>query len=372
MINSRSSNLTIDLSALVHNLSQIRLLTGQDTKIMGIVKSDAYGHGLVSVSKTLEKNNIDCLGVAHLHEALKLRKNGIKLPIMILCGINTRDECYEVVKNKLSPFLFEPIVIKILSQESMRQGKKTHIYLKIDTGMGRLGIPHDETGSFIESIMPLKGLCLEGLSSHLSSADEPSGNFTETQIRHFEKAIEVGRSMGLRLHFNNLANSAGIMAYRKARFNMVRPGIMLYGGLPSPGFRTSVPLRPVMHFKGQVLQVRDLPGNTPLSYGRTYYTKGPRKTAILSAGYGDGLPRNMSNKGKVLIKGKRVPIVGTICMNITICDITGLKGVKSGDESTFLGSQGKETITGDDIGRWADTISYDIFCSIGQRNIKEY
>lgn len=178
--------------------------------------------------------------------------------------------------------------------------------------------------------------------------------------------------MGLGLPLNNLANSAGIIGYKEAHLGMIRPGITLYGGLPSPEYKSPVTLKPVMHFNGRIQQIRDLPDKTPVSYGRTYHTKGLRRLAVLSAGYGDGLPRSMSNIGDALIKGKRVPIVGTICMNLTICDITGIDYVKPGEPVVFLGSQGHETITGDDLARWSGTISYEVFCSIGQRNRKEY
>ena len=366
------NSLVIDLSALVHNLRQVRMLTGQATGIMGIVKSDAYGHGLFPVSQMLERDKIDCLGVAYLHEALELRKRGIRLPIVILCGIRTRDECHEVVEKGLTPVIFDLAVAEILDQESARLGKKTHIHLKVDTGMGRLGISHKETGPFVQRIMALKNLELEALTSHLSSADERGGDFTGIQIRRFEKAIEAGRSMGLDLPFNNLGNSAAIMAHKKAHFEMVRPGIMLYGGLPSPGFASPVTLRPAMYFKGRIQQVRDFPDQSPISYGRTYYTKGPRQIAILSIGYGDGLPRSMSNTGNVLIGGKKVPVAGRICMNLTVCDITGLEDINAGDEVVFLGHQGQEVITGDDVAGWSGTISYEVFCSIGQCNGKAY
>lgn len=208
--------------------------------------------------------------------------------------------------------------------------------------------------------------------SHLSSADDCESDFTNVQIDKFEKAIRVAQSMGLDLPHNNLANSAGIMAYKNAHFNMVRPGIMLYGGLTSPGFKTPVPLKPVMHFKGRILQMRNLEAQVPVSYGRTYHTDGPRRIAILAAGYADGLPRSLSNRGSVLINNKKVPIIGTVCMNLTICDITDLKDISTGAEVVFLGTQGGETITGDDLAAWAGTISYEIFCSIGSHNKKDY
>ena len=371
MIN-RPNTITIDLSALAHNFCQVKSLTSQGTRIMGIVKADAYGHGLLPISQTLERNKIHCLGVAYLHEALELRKGGIKVPIVILCGIKTRDEAIEVVEKDLIPVVFDLMAAEILAQECARQGKMARIHVKVDTGMGRLGIPHGEVQPFIQKILALKNLDIEALMSHLSCADEREGDFTLTQIRNFETAITRGRSLGLRLPLNNLANSAGIIAHKKTHFEMVRPGIILYGGLPGPEFMSPVSLKPVMQFKGRILQIRDLPGNTPVSYGRTYYTLKPSRIAVISAGYGDGVPRSMSNRGNVLIRMKKASIVGTICMNLTICDITDIPGVEAGDEAIFLGTQGRETITGDDIAKWAGTISYEVFCSIGQRNKKEY
>ncbi len=369
----RSPNkVSIDLSALARNLHQIRTLVSEDTRIMGVVKTDAYGHGMLEVARSLEENGVDCLGTAYLHEALDLRKGGVRLPIVILCGIRTREEAHEVLEKGLIPVLYDLAVVETLYQESAKPGKMARIYLKVDTGMGRLGIPHNDIGPFLQQIAPLRKLHIEGLSSHLSTADEPEGRFSEDQAEKFEKAISIGRSMGLDLPLNNMANSAGIMCHEKTHFNMVRPGIMLYGGLPSPDFINPRPLTPVMHFKAQVLQVRELPGETPISYGRTYYTEGPCRIAVVSAGYGDGLSRNLSNRGKVLIKGKKAAIVGAVCMNLTVCDITGIKEVQPGDEVVFLGSQGGESITGDDIARNAGTISYEVFCSIGRKNIREY
>jgi alanine racemase len=371
-MNHQPNSVRIDLSALAHNLRQVRTIVPEETRIMGIVKSDAYGHGLAPISKALEKDGVDCLGVAHLPEALELRKQGIKIPIVVLCGIQTEDESRQIVENELSPVLFDPAAAEMLNKQSAGKGTGTPVFLKVDTGMGRLGISHWEAGPMLRKIAALKNLEIKGLVTHLGSADERASDFTNNQMAIFEKTIERGRSLGLALPLNSIANSAGIMGYEKARVGMVRPGIMLYGGRPSPECESPVLLRPVMHFKGRIIQIRDVPGKTPISYGRTYYTNGPSRIAILSAGYGDGLPRRMSNAGQVLIGGKRAPIVGTVCMNLTVCDITALKGLKPGDEAVFLGSQGRETITGDDMATWAGTISYEIFCSIGQQNRKEY
>jgi len=366
------NSVTIDLSALAGNLDQVRDLVGKDTRIMGVVKSDAYGHGLLEVGQALERRGVDCLGVAYLHEALELREEGARVPIVILCGIRTREESRQVVEKGLTPVLFDLAVAEILSQECHKQGKRVKIHLKVDTGMGRLGIADTEIGPFIQKIIAFNNLDIEALTSHLSVADEEDKRFTEQQIERFNTAISVGRSLGLRLPLNNMANSAGIMRHKRAHLAMVRPGIMLYGGLPSPEFISAVSLMPVMNLKAQVVQVRDLSDQTPVSYGRTYHTEGRRTIAVLSAGYADGLPRSLSNKGVVLVGGKKAPIIGTVCMNLTVCDITGHEGVKPGDEAVFLGSQAGELITGDDIAGCAGTISYEIFCAIGRKHIRNY
>lgn len=371
MIRSPNS-VKIDLTALVYNLNQVKKLVSPQTRIMGIVKSDAYGHGLVRVAQVLEKNGVYSLGVALLWEALELRKNGIKLPIMVLCGIQTRKEAEEVVDKALTPVIYDMASAELLAQEGAAKGQRIHIQLKVDTGMGRLGVPHSDAGPFMTKIKGFHWLKLDGLTSHLSSADKPNSDFTKGQIKNFKKAVDTGRTMGLDLPLNNLANSAGIMAHRDSHFNMVRPGIMLYGGLPSPEFPFPLSLKPVMSLKGHIIQIRDLPDNTPVSYGQSYYTDGPRKVAVVSAGYGDGLPRSLSNRGKVLVGKKRVAIIGLVCMNMITCDVSGIKGIAPGDEVVLLGTQGKENITGDEMARWSNTISYEIFCSIGQRANKEY
>lgn len=362
----------IDFSALEHNLIQVRNLIGPRVAIMGVVKADAYGHGLVPISRALQRMGVESLGVAHLHEALALRENGLDLPLFILSGIQTRDEAVAVVERALSPVIFDVSAAESIADECTRRGTKMSVYLKVDTGMGRLGIPHGEVGSFLERIMPFKSLHPEGLISHLSSADDPDVAFTEAQIKNFKKAVEIVRSMGFPLPLNSLANSAGVMVHREAHFDMVRPGIMLYGGLPFPDFPSPVRLRPVMTFKGAVIQVREMAEGLPISYSRTYHTKRDEKIAVLSSGYGDGLPRSLSNRGQVLIRGRRAGIVGRVCMNLTMVDVSAIGGVSPGDEAIFLGCQGQACITGDEVARWAETIAYDVFCSIGQRSTRFY
>jgi alanine racemase len=370
---SESPNrLTIDLAALGRNLTRVKEQITPNTKVMGIVKSDAYGHGLVPVARALEKEGADCLGVAFIGEALKLRSAGIALPIIVLSGLQNTDDARNTAQNGLTPVISDYSSAGILDREGSRLGKKIPVHIKIDTGMGRLGIPHTETGAFLERIIPFDHIDIEGLCSHLSSADEAESGFTRMQIRYFREAILTGRSLGLNLPLNHLANSAGIMAYKDSHFNMVRPGIMLYGGYPSPDFRTTVRMEAVMKFSASVLQVRDFPEDTPLSYARTYRTKGQEQVAVVSAGYGDGLSRHLSNRGWTLIKGRKAPVLGRICMNMLLCNVSGIAGVLTGDEVVLLGSMGNEMITGDDLALWGDSISYEIFCSLGCRHDKVY
>ena len=366
------NKLTVNLDSLIYNLDQIKNCTGKDTKIMGIVKSDAYGHGLVPVSKTLENKGVYCLGVSFIKEAIELRKAGIRIPVIILCGIKTDEEAEAVIENVLTPVIFDSGSAEKLDRMAGAKGKKVKVHIKIDTGMGRLGIGHKKATGFLKEINKLSFLETEALMSHLSSADEEDRVFTQGQIEKFNNiVVEAGR-MGMDLKLNHLANSAGTVAYRDSHFDMIRPGIMLYGGLPAPGFKTDIKLRQVMGLKCRILQIRNFEDKTPVSYGRTYYTEGAKKIAIVSAGYADGIPRYLSNRGKVLVGGKPCDITGNICMNMLACDITGIENIMPGDECVVMGTQEKESITGDYIADLCKTISYEIFLSMGRSLEREY
>ena len=372
IMNSSPNTVRINLSALQHNLFKVREFVGKQTRIMGMVKSDGYGHGLVQVARELEKLQIESLGVDYIPEAIKLRAEGIKIPVVLLLGISTSEEAKKVVDYSLTPVVFDVESARLISEEGKKSGRSISVFVKIDTGMGRLGIDFKETGPFLEQLLSIKRIKIQGLFSHLSAADQEDTLFTETQIKHFKEAISVGKRLGLELTMNNLANSAGIIGYKEAHFDLVRPGIMLYGGLPCPDFADPPALEHLMTFYSSVVQVREVRGGTPISYGRTFYTDGAKKIAIISAGYGDGLSRAMSNTGQVLIHGEKAPIIGRVCMNLTIADVTSIKDIKKGDKVLFLGEDKGNRITADDMARWANTISYEIFCSLGSRNTREY
>jgi len=366
------NKLTIDLGSLAFNLEQLKRYTAKGTKIMGVVKSDAYGHGLVPVSKALEKSGVSCLGVSYIEEALELRKAGIRTPIIVLCGIETDKEAEAAVEHLLTPVIFELRSAEKLEKIAAAKDRKVKVHVKIDTGMGRLGISCNEAAGVLQEIMKFRFLETEGLMSHLSSADEEDPAFTQNQIVKFKDMVSEARRMGMDIKLNHLANSAGIVTYKDSHFDMVRPGIMLYGGLPSPGFKTEAELKPVMSLKGRVLQIRNFEDKTPVSYGRTYYTDGAKKIAVISAGYADGIPRCLSNRGKVLVGGKHADITGNICMNMLACDVTGIDNIRTGDECVIMGAQGGETVTVDHIAGLCSTISYEIFLSMGCSLKREY
>lgn len=356
----------IDHAALRHNLMQVRSLIPSGTGITAVVKADAYGHGMVEAARTLEAAGAERLAVAHLAEGVRLRKAGVRRPVVVLCGIRSRDEAGAVLDHDLIPVLPEPGPAGVLSDEGRRRRQRSRVQLKIDTGMGRLGVPAAGAGAFVDEVLKLDGLNAEGLMSHLSSADEPDRGFTEAQIRAFEDALEAARERGMGTRASSLANSAGTLGYPEAHFGMIRPGILLYGGSPSPELLPSIALEPAMTLKATVLQVRDFPGGAPISYGRAYTTADPEKIAVISAGYSDGLPRSLSNRGQVLIRGQRAPIRGRICMNLTMADVSRLPEIRPGDEAVFLGRQGDEVLTGDEVAGACGTISYEIYCTVGR------
>lgn len=368
----QSVRLTVDLSAIRKNFRVLRSLLGPAVAIMGVVKSDAYGHGILRVARVLEDEGAEYLAVAYLEEAIVLRNGGIKAPLVILCGLTGRGEFQEAVERGLIPVLYDLEAIAELSSAAQRIGRQASFQLKIDTGMGRLGISPDDVARFIEVIKQSRGLRLQALMSHLSSAEDPDGHFTMFQLDRFEDALNIAGSSGLDLSCSSIANSAGVLLHPETRLAMVRPGILLYGYGPVRADAMK-DILPAMRFTGRILQTKLLEKGSPVSYERTYYTSSPKRIAITTGGYGEGLMRAMSNKAGALIGGRKVPVIGAVCMNMTICDITELPVIPAaGDEVVFIGAQGEEKITAEDLAKWSSTISYEILCSIGQRHKKEY
>jgi alanine racemase len=359
----------IDLNALRYNYLQVKRRVGKTTKILAIVKADAYGHGAQMISQELEKLKVDFLGVALLEEALELRRAGIKTPIVVLGGIYP-GQADEIVKHELRPTIFDLTIARELNQTALKRKSKVKVHVKIDTGMGRLGILPEESHEFFNRLKELTYLEIEGIISHLSVAsqgNDAEAGFTRQQFECFHRVIDDCRKAGINPPLLHLANSAAIIKGNLGQFTLVRPGIMLYGSHPSPPFADTIHLKPVMNLKSRVLQLKILPRGHSVSYGRTFIC--PRKTlvAVIPVGYADGYSRLLSNCGEILIRGKRAPVIGVVCMDLTMADVTDLGGVKAKDEVVLIGKQGDESITAEEVAEKTGTISYEVLCRIGQR-----
>ncbi len=361
----------IDLNAIRHNLVEIRRLVGSAVEIMAVVKADAYGHGAVKTAQTALQSGANWLGVALPEEGIALRKAGITAPILVFSPLQT-DQAEVMAGFDLTPTIcmLEPAVA--LSRAATAMGKKLSFHVKIDTGMGRIGVPANEGIVFIKKIVSLPGLIFDGAFSHLATADEHDKEYAKYQIKNFNKVIVDLKTEGLLPPKAHLANSAAIIDLPLAYYNLVRPGIILYGMYPSTEVEVDkVQLKPAFSLKTRVVFIKRVSPGTAVSYGRKYIAS--QKTTIITIpiGYADGWTRRLSGKAEVLISGKRFPIVGTICMDLCMVDV-GDEPVEIGQEVVLIGSQGSESITADEISEHLGTINYEVTCMISDRVPRRY
>ncbi len=364
----------IDLDAIAFNMRNIRNITDKNTKIMGIVKADAYGHGAVETAKVILYNGADCLGVAIAEEGIQLRKNNIYVPILIL-GYTPKSMMSEVVKYDLIQTVFSYETALQLSQYAVSLGKVAKIHIKIDTGMGRIGFfPNDETIEIVHKISKLPNIEINGIFTHFSTADELNKDFTNLQYKKFKYIIDKLEKSGISFKVKHCSNSAAIMDLGNFGFNMVRPGVIIYGLYPSNEVNKKVlNLKPAMTIKTHISFVKEVCENFFVSYGRTFKTERKSKIATIPVGYADGFIRRMSNGGRVIVNGEYAPIIGRICMDQMMIDITDVQGeVKSGDEVIIMGKSGDKEIAADEIANLLDTINYEVVCMIGKRIPREY
>jgi len=366
-----SSWIEIDLGALRHNYQQVCRRLHPATRVLGVVKSDAYGHGMVPVARELEKSGVHFLAVSKFWEARELRSAGIRVPILVLLGLEP-GEMEEAVRLQVRPVLFRPDHARELSRAARGRDLPAPFHLKVDTGMGRLGVPWDRTQGFLEEILALPGLELEGVVSHLAVADEADKAYSKIQVSRFRHVLNLLSRKGLEVTQAHISKSAGVLDIPEAHFQLVRPGIMLYGSSPSREILRPADLRPVMTFKCKVLQLKDVPPGSPIGYGRTFVTQRNTRVATLPVGYDDGYPRLLSNRGAVLVRGRRAPVAGRVSMNMITVDVTGIPDVREDDEAVILGSQGSEQITADEIADLSGTISYEIYCNMGRHACKVF
>lgn len=364
----------IDLDALEHNFTQIRKRVGKETKILAVVKANAYGHGAVRISSELENLGVTVFGVATCEEGIELRKARITTPIIVLGGF-FKGQCSYATHYDLIPIVYNLESARELSQSAGKSKDKIKIHIKIDTGMGRLGVLPSETKVFLQHLMKLGNLEIAGVLSHIAdnNQDKPSGlEFTKRQTALLTQQVEELHQMGIHPRYQHLANSAATIDGNPDCFNLVRPGIMLYGAYPAKRFRQVIDLKPVMNLKTEVISLKKVPKGTSISYGRTFICKKESLIATLPVGYADGYSRFLSNRGNVLIRGRRAPVAGVVCMDMVMADVTDVPGVALGDEVVLMGSQGDDTITAEEIAETTGTISYEILCSISPRVPRVY
>jgi alanine racemase len=370
----RPTQATISLDALEHNVNQIQKSIGNPRKMLAVVKANAYGHGAVRIAQALAGLGVDFLGVATCEEAIELRQASITIPILVLGGFFPGQGIY-AHQFDLTPVVYTLETAQELSQFAATSKRTIPIHLKIDTGMGRLGILPSEIPLFIEKLSGLKNIKIEGVLSHLADTNQENHSgleFTRRQVEIFNQQIETLIQMGIDPLYRHLANSAASIDELPDSFNLVRPGIMLYGSYPAKRFQQKIDLKPVMNLSTKIISLKKVPQGTSISYGRTFTCKRESLIAALPIGYADGYSRALSNRGEVLIRERKAPVVGVVCMDLVMIDVTDIPGVGLGDEAILMGSQGSEVITAEDIAEKMSTISYEFLCGIGPRIPRVY
>ncbi|MBU3108112.1 alanine racemase [Clostridium gasigenes] len=362
----------IDLDCIKHNMIEIRKQVGKKI-IIAIVKADAYGHGAIDVASVLLENGADKLGVAVITEALELRKSGIEAPILIL-GYTPLDFTKDLIDQNIEQTVYSLDYAIGLSEIALKEGKQIDIHIAIDTGMGRLGfLPNEESLDDIEKINNLKNINIKGIFTHFSSADETDKEYTMMQLNKFKQFNKSLEKRGIKIKEKHLSNSAAILDMEEAYFDAVRPGIIIYGYYPSNEvIKEKINLKPALTLKSNIVHVKVLPKGEYISYGREFKTERESIIATLPIGYADGYTRALYKKGRVIINGKSAPIVGRICMDQCMIDITDVGPVKVGDEVILIGEDQGIKFNADDIAKLLNTINYEVLCLIGKRIPRVY
>jgi alanine racemase len=366
MLGHRPTHVEIDLDALRHNLQQARRQAGPDRKVLAVVKADAYGHGAARVAPALQAAGADYFGVAMVEEGVELRRAGIVRPILVLGGLYPGQE-EEVSHHALIPCLFDLAAARRLNACAMAAGRVLPYHLKLDTGMGRIGFRPEDLSAVLGELAALKGLALEGVITHLALADEPDHPFTDEQLGLFRDCLGRIRTAGFAPAYTHLANSAALFSREIPECNLVRPGIVLYGGLPSAHFAGRLDLKPVMSFRTSVAQLKTVPAGTGISYGHRFRASWPTTLAAIPVGYADGYSRHLSCQGEVLVRGQRAKVAGTVCMDWTLIDVSHIPGVAVGDQVTLLGRDNGNLISADEWAAKVGSISYEVFCQVSKR-----
>lgn len=359
----------VDLDAIAHNMREIRRITDKNAQIMAVVKADAYGHGFLETAKTLLENGADRLAVAVLQEGKQLRSRGVDVPILIL-GASAPEDADDLINFDITPNVFDLEFAKALSYAAEKKEKVTKVHIKVDTGMSRIGFVADdgdnkEIVNEILKVARLPYIEIEGIFSHFATSDETDGAYTRLQFKRFMSVVNALEERGLKIPIKHICNSAGIMMYPEMHLDMVRPGVILYGMYPSNEVdKSRLDLIPAMTLKSRITLVKKVGAGRGVSYGKEYITDKPTKIATVPIGYADGYLRKTAKEGRMLVHGVKVPIIGRICMDQCMIDVTNVHNIDKGDEVIIFGREG---VTIDDLAGWLDTINYEIACVIGKR-----
>ena len=358
----------IDLDALAHNLRQVKSWINNKSNILAVVKRDAYGHGALEVAEEVIRTGVKMLGVTDVQEGASLRKSGIKVPILVLPGINLNfEEIEELLEYELSTVIYSSEIARTLNKAAQQRGTKANVHIKIDTGMGRLGIAPQEYPVFLQEITACKNLSIEGIMTHFACSGRAGKEYTQWQLARFKEALKASNNSWNKRPLVHAANSANLIEHPESHFDLVRPGIILYGCYPSDAVERIIPLKPVLSLKSRIKAIKEVSCGCSIGYERSYIVPQDGLVAVIPVGYADGYSRLLSNKAQVLVKGKRVPVIGNISMDLTIVDISQVTGVKVGEEVVLIGKQGGEEIRVEEIAHWMGTIPYEILTSIGKK-----
>jgi len=368
MQNIRPVWLEINLDAIAHNVRTIKGIVGRNTQIIAVVKANAYGHGAVEVSQVALENGVAILAVGVVEEGMILRKAGIKAPILI-CGLTLKDQLEPLLSYNLTPTICDLQILEALSKVAGENGKTVGIHIKIDTGMGRLGVSPPKTLNFVKKISKMRNIKIEGIFTHLAATNEEDGIYTRMQFDEYKKALLELEKEGINIPLKHIANSAAILNSSYMYLDAVRPGIILYGLFPSPKSKRTVKLKPAAEFKTKIIFLKKVPPGKSIGYGRTYITTKPTKVATLPVGYADGYSRLLSNKAEVLVRGQRAPIIGRICMDLCMIDVTHIPQVQIGDEVILWGRQGSEIIWAEEIAGKIGSIVYEVICMVDKERV---
>lgn len=361
----------VDLDAIAHNVRLLKQHIGPNVILTAVVKANAYGHGAVEVARTALQHGAERLAVARVNEGAQLRAAGITAPILVM-GYTAPDDLDQAVEHDLILTVTEQIIAERLSARGAALGRSMKLHLKVDSGMGRFGLLPDEVVTFARYVTSLPALRIEGIFSHFAVADQADKTYTRQQFQTFNDMIASLSADGIEIPICHIANSAATLDLPEMHLDAVRTGIAMYGLHPSNEVEPCIPLRPALSLKSHVGRVRTLPAGSSISYGRTFITPHTMPVALIPVGYGDGYHRLLSNRGAVLINGKRAPIIGRVCMDQFVVDVSQNGQVNVNDEVVLIGRQGDDCISAEELATWAETINYEVTTSLLPRATRFY